>query len=143
MAAAQGIQDLWHKETPPTIRPATGKLRSVTLTALLQNFGLKGARRRTQFAYGPPSLETYPRLAFILGAWTSYRHLRRVSSGKIIGALFNTCVTLRLHPLRRTMWRIAETGRIGAVGRTPTDRHIRQRPHLRTWVDQHYFALWG
>ena len=81
-AAAQGIQDLWNKETPPPIRSATGKLRSVALTALLQNFGLKESRWMTQFAYGSPSLETYPRGAFILGTWTSFHHLRRISSGR-------------------------------------------------------------
>ena len=52
VTAAQGIQNLWNKETPSTIRSATGNLRSVSLTALLQNFGLKGARRMAQFAYG-------------------------------------------------------------------------------------------
>ena len=42
--AARGIQDLWNNETPTTIRSDTGHLRSVALTALLQNFGLKGSR---------------------------------------------------------------------------------------------------
>ena len=67
MTSAQGIQDLRNKETPPSIRPATGRLRSVALTALLQNFGLKGARWLTQFTYGSPLVgnisqkEVYPR----------------------------------------------------------------------------------
>ena len=49
-----GIQRLWDCAAPPSIRSATGKMKSVAIAALLGNFDLGGSAWMTQFTFGFP-----------------------------------------------------------------------------------------
>ena len=49
-----GIQRIWDCSTSPSIRSATGKLKSVAISALLDNFDLGGSAWMSQFTFGFP-----------------------------------------------------------------------------------------
>ena len=58
VTVSQGVQGLWNTEIPSTAQYATGKFKSLAITAKLQKLGLKEARWMTRFAYGCPWLDT-------------------------------------------------------------------------------------
>ena len=49
-----GIQQIWDATTSPSIKSATGKLKSVAISALLDNFDLGGSAWMSQFTFGFP-----------------------------------------------------------------------------------------
>ena len=63
-----GIQMIWDNAAPPEIKSATGKMKPVSISALLDNYDLRGASRMAQFTYGFPWRAISPRKASSHGA---------------------------------------------------------------------------
>ena len=49
-----GIQKIWGNAAPPEIKTATGKMKSIAISALLGNYDLGGASWAAQFTFGSP-----------------------------------------------------------------------------------------
>ena len=51
-----GVQRIWDDAAPPEIKSATGKMKSVAISALLGNYNIGGASWMSQFPYGCQSV---------------------------------------------------------------------------------------
>ena len=49
-----GIQKIWDNAAPPEIRDASGKMKSIAISALLGNYDIGGASWMAQFTFGFP-----------------------------------------------------------------------------------------